>query len=101
MTQKLFDGAAENWQELADASDAVATADERVTNGDAAWLTAREMQIAAQVCRGKLNKQIAAHLNISEHTVNTHLRRIYCKLGVRNRAGLVGRCLPLLHYHER
>ncbi|MBU3056547.1 response regulator transcription factor [Pseudomonas indica] len=59
-------------------------------------LTARELQIATLVCFGRLNKQIAAHLKISEHTVNTHLRRVYSKLGVNNRAAMVFRCAAFL-----
>lgn len=52
-------------------------------------LTAREQEIVAQVCLGRVNKQIAAVLRISEHTVSTHLRRIFRKLGVDTRAAMV------------
>ncbi|MFZ6045672.1 response regulator transcription factor [Pseudomonas sp. CR3202] len=61
-------------------------------------LTARELQIATLVCLGRLNKQIAAQLRISEHTVNTHLRRVYSKLGVNNRAAMVFRCAAFLEH---
>jgi DNA-binding CsgD family transcriptional regulator len=59
-------------------------------------LTARELQIASLVALGRLNKQIAAQLQISEWTVNTHVRRVFCKLGVSTRAGMVYRCAPLI-----
>ncbi|HUM91481.1 MAG TPA: LuxR C-terminal-related transcriptional regulator [Candidatus Competibacter sp.] len=45
---------------------------------------------------GRLNKQIADRLHISEWTVSTHLRRIFAKLGVRSRAAMVYRCAPLI-----
>jgi DNA-binding CsgD family transcriptional regulator len=52
-------------------------------------LTQREHEIVAQVRLGRVNKQIAAELGISEHTVSTHLRRIFRKLGVDTRAAMV------------
>src|SRR5262245_35215455 len=56
-------------------------------------LTARELQIVALVAEGRVNKQIADDLRISEWTVSTHLRRIFAKLGVDTRAAMVSRCL--------
>ncbi|MFC7843590.1 response regulator [Streptomyces sp. NPDC057382] len=52
-------------------------------------LTGRERDILAQLARGLGNREIARALFISEATVKTHLRRIYDKLGVDNRAGAV------------
>ncbi|MGY8525615.1 response regulator transcription factor [Paracidovorax citrulli] len=52
-------------------------------------LTVRELQIVQLVCMGCLTKQIAARLHISEFTVRSYLKTIYCKLGVRCRAALV------------
>jgi len=51
-------------------------------------LTAREMEIAALVASGRGNKQIAAKLRISEHTVSSYLNRIYSKLRVHNRSSV-------------
>ncbi|MGC4093196.1 MAG: helix-turn-helix transcriptional regulator [Polyangiaceae bacterium] len=59
-------------------------------------LTGRELQIAALVARGLLNKEIADRLHISEWTVCAHLRRIYSKLRVSTRAAMVYRCGPLV-----
>lgn len=59
-------------------------------------LTAREVQIATLVALGRLNKQIADHLHISEWTVATHLRRICAKLQVHTRAAMVYRCASLI-----
>ena len=59
-------------------------------------LTEREFQIARLVALGRLNKQIAHQLHISEWTVATHLRRIFAKLGVDTRAAMVYRCAFLI-----
>lgn len=52
-------------------------------------LSSRELQIANLVSGGKQNKEIAYFLGISEQTVGNHLRRVYSKLGIHNRASLV------------
>ena len=52
-------------------------------------LSHREMQIAALICEGKQNKNIAYLLGISEFTVENHLRRIYRKLNIHSRSALV------------
>jgi DNA-binding CsgD family transcriptional regulator len=41
---------------------------------------------------GKVNKQIADCLKISEWTVSTYHRRIFAKLGVDSRAAMVFKC---------
>ena len=46
-------------------------------------LTAREYEIFSFVITGTLNKQIAAELGISEHTVKNHRLNITEKLGVK------------------
>ena len=54
-------------------------------------LTSREREIInVMVNQGhSTNKQIAAHLNMSEHTLRNHLSSIYSKLEVENRLELV------------
>jgi DNA-binding CsgD family transcriptional regulator len=69
------------------------TAPRTLAPGIAELLTARELQIVMLVAEGRVNKQIAAALTISEWTVSTHLRRIFAKLGVDTRAAMVCRCL--------
>ena len=54
-------------------------------------LTRREREIAQFICRGKQNKEIAFLAGLSEYTVENHLRRIYRKLGIPNRAALAAR----------
>ena len=57
-----------------------------------ASLTAREQQIVRLVCLGMVNKQIADKLRISEYTVKTYLKQIFCKLNVHSRSAMVYRC---------
>ena len=61
-----------------------------------ARLTGRELQIAAMIAQGDATKNVAHKLRISEWTVGTHLRRIFAKLGVDNRAAMVYRCAALI-----
>ena len=52
-------------------------------------LTSREEQVAALVADGLSNRDIAAELRLSEHTVKKYLFRIFEKLGISNRVELV------------
>jgi FixJ family two-component response regulator len=52
-------------------------------------LTARERDVLELVAAGRLNKEIAAKLGITEQTVKQHRGRITRKLGVRSVADLV------------
>jgi DNA-binding CsgD family transcriptional regulator len=54
-------------------------------------LTSRELQIVQLICMGCLTKQVSDRLRISEFTVRSYLKTIYCKLGVRSRAAMVYR----------
>ncbi len=52
-------------------------------------LTPREEQVVALVAEGLGNRQIAAELNLSQHTIKKYLFRIFEKLGVSTRVELV------------
>lgn len=52
-------------------------------------LTDRESEVLGLLSRGLANKQIAAALGISEHTVKFHVSSIYTKLNVTNRTEAV------------
>ena len=52
-------------------------------------LSPREAEVARMVAHGLTNRAIATALDISLWTVSTHLRRIFAKLGVNNRAEMV------------
>ena len=54
-------------------------------------LTPQELQIALQVAEGKANKEVGAALFLSHKTVEFHLSRIYRKLDITSRAGLIRR----------
>lgn len=60
-----------------------------------AQLTEREQAVFRMVCDGKLNKQIAASLDIAERTVEAHRSRVLAKFGVGSIAELV-RCAVAL-----
>ena len=52
-------------------------------------LTAREQELLASLSRGRTNQQIAGDLTISLNTVKFHLKNLYGKLDVKNRAQAV------------
>ncbi len=58
-------------------------------DSDTPPLSDRELEVLDLLAQGLANKQIAAALNISEHTVKFHVSSIYTKLDVTNRAEAV------------
>ena len=58
-------------------------------------LTTREHEVLALVADGLPNREIAARLGISDHTVKFHLASIFGKLGVSTRTEAVQRGLRL------
>lgn len=56
-------------------------------------ITEREREVLQCLVQGMLYKQVARELNISIHTVRSHIRNIYSKLQVHSVAGAVSRAL--------
>jgi DNA-binding NarL/FixJ family response regulator len=54
---------------------------ERLTN-----LTEREREVLLLIARGLSNQELAEQLFIADNTVKTHVKRIFTKLGARDRA---------------
>lgn len=52
-------------------------------------LTRREMELLQLLCSGKSNQELADTLFVSINTVKTHLKNLYLKLGVNNRAEII------------
>lgn len=55
----------------------------------AAELTARERELLAALVSGASNRKLAQHFGVSLHTVKFHLKNVYAKLNVANRAQAV------------
>jgi DNA-binding NarL/FixJ family response regulator len=51
-------------------------------------LTPQEWQIAQLACEGLSNREIGARLFLSHRTVESHLGKVYGKLGIRTRRAL-------------
>jgi transcriptional regulator of acetoin/glycerol metabolism/DNA-binding CsgD family transcriptional regulator len=51
-------------------------------------LTDTEVAVAEQVAQGLTNREAAAHLYLSPHTIDYHLRQVFQKLDVRSRVEL-------------
>jgi DNA-binding CsgD family transcriptional regulator len=57
------------------------------TSGWAAMTTA-ELTVARLVAEGLTNREVAERLFVSPHTVNSHLRHVFSKLGINSRVEL-------------
>jgi predicted ATPase/DNA-binding CsgD family transcriptional regulator len=84
------EGAAMAWDDVCDYAARGRGARKRPSTG---WqsLTPAEQKVAALVAEGLTNPQVGARLFISRHTVDSHLRHVYAKLGVATRAELATR----------
>ncbi|WP_300606149.1 response regulator transcription factor, partial [Trebonia sp.] len=51
-------------------------------------LTASEFAVVRLVTGGATDREAAERLYISAHTVNSHLRHVFAKLGIRSRVEL-------------
>lgn len=64
--------------------------DERIEALSTSWrLTQREREVFAYLAIGRTQPWVAERLGISENTVNSHVRHLYAKSGVRSRQALL------------
>jgi DNA-binding CsgD family transcriptional regulator/tetratricopeptide (TPR) repeat protein len=59
----------------------------------AGGLTETERRVAALIAQGCTNREVAAAMFVTQNTIQTHLRHIFQKLGVRSRTELAARLL--------
>lgn len=52
-------------------------------------LTPRQVEVLAELCAGRTNREIAEQLGMSENTVRAHVSAIFRQLGVRSRTEAV------------
>ena len=53
--------------------------------------TVREMEVLEHIAQGKMNKEIAVELGISDFTVRDHVSSLLRKLGAKNRTELASK----------
>ena len=53
-------------------------------------LTQREAEILSLIAQGLTNGEIAGRLFLSNHTIKTHINRIFAKTGSRDRVAAIG-----------
>ena len=78
------EGAREVFERLGAAPDLVRM-ESHAPDAGSYGLTVRELEVLRLVAVGNSNREIAARLVISEHTVARHLQNIFAKLGVSSR----------------
>ena len=69
----------------------VGPAAQRRWPGEDRGLSRRESQVLVMIAAGRSPEEIGAGLGIAHETVRSHLKRVYHKLGVRDRAGAVAK----------
>jgi predicted ATPase/DNA-binding NarL/FixJ family response regulator len=62
--------------------------DEVAAPAELSALTPREREVASLVASGHPNREVAARLNITEHTVEVHVSNVFAKLGLSSRTQL-------------
>lgn len=67
----------------------------REASGARSMVTERELEILEYVGVGLSLKQVGTRLGVSPRTVETHLQRLYRKLGVRNRVQAIAKAASL------
>ena len=65
------------------------------TDGATPTLSPREREVLDLMAKGSTNREIAAALHLSPHTIHEHTSSLYRRLGARNRAEAVQRATRL------
>ena len=65
------------------------------TDGATPTLSPREREVLDLMAKGSTNREIAAALHLSPHTIHEHTSSLYRRLGARNRAEAVQRAARL------
>ena len=73
----------------------------QIDDGATPALSSREREVLDLMARGATNREIAAALHLSPHTIHEHTSSLYRKLGARNRADAVQRAARLGLIDER
>lgn len=60
-------------------------------------LTTRQAEVLHWIAKGKTNEEIATILHCSFHTVKTHVKEIFQRLQVNNRAGAIGAAYSMFY----
>jgi len=58
-------------------------------------ISPRELEVLHEIAAGRSNKEIAAQLNVSPHTVKTHVARLFEKLDASRRAEAINKAREL------
>lgn len=66
-----------------------------IANANIIRLTVREADVLRLIARGRTYVQVGVDLGVSTHTVTTHIKNAYRKLGVCKSAAAVSRALEL------
>lgn len=57
----------------------------QIMNSEAVALTPRELELLKLLARGYTYREVAEDLNVSSHTVNSHIKNLYRKLSVKSK----------------
>jgi DNA-binding CsgD family transcriptional regulator len=58
-------------------------------------ISPRELEVLHEIAAGRSNKEIAAQLNVSPHTVKTHVAQLFEKLDAKRRADAINKAREL------